>query len=175
MKKLIAIAVVAILSLTVLVACGGGNGSPTACAEAAVKAELSYDMGAVVDLVPDYLLDKIASSFGLSAGASRSDIIKAGNDYIDAWKELAGDEWEEPSFSGVSSELVEEIKKGDEGFDSKLESYISSLPSSAEGKFDKEKVESFAKVKVTATVDGKEDSETIDVIKYDGGWYMPTA
>ena len=175
MKKLIAIAIVALMALTMLVACGGsGAGSAAACAEEAVRVSKEFDIDGMMELVPDYLIEDMGTGFGLDEGCTRSEVAKAYKEFVEALKALAGDAYKAADIQDVKSEVIKELNKGDEGFDAMVEEYVAGLSDTAVSKFVKDKLASIASVKVSATVDGEPSEETMTCVKYDGKWYVGT-
>ncbi|MBP5155268.1 MAG: hypothetical protein J6252_01655 [Clostridia bacterium] len=171
MKKIIAIIVLSFMALS-LVACGGASSSAAGVAEKAYKALAQSDYAAIVDLTPDYLIADMGADLGLPENCTREDVAKTYQEFFDQMKELAGEDFKIPEIKDFKSEVLKEIKKGDAEFEAKLNDYIESLPSSAVDKFNKDKVEAFAEVKVSGVVDGESGDSTGYCIKYDGKWYI---
>ena len=171
MKKLIAVIVLSVLALS-FVACGAANSSPTAAAEAYIKASLNYDLEAALDLMPDFQHGEMAKLFGLSEDASRSEIIKKYTEQLDAYKKASPEDFKEHVIKDLKCTVEKEINKGDAGFEAELDKYIGGFSESVIAKIDKDKVEAFATVKASANVDGEADDQTVTCVKYDGKWYM---
>ena len=176
----IAVAVIAVAVVLIVVLGGGsGGGSATGVAETYVKSEATRDIGLALKVMPDYRIPVAAKALGLGENATRGDIEKYYNEQmnaqLEAYKDLNPEYYEEfmnkknTKVRIISSEITEELYSGDDGFDSRVSSYVSRYGDYGLKKGD---ITGFATVKVTYEIDGDEDYDRIDCIKIGGSWFV---
>lgn len=161
-KKLIAIIGGAALAvIAVIVACififgkgGDGAGSAKEVAEKYVKADATYDVSAMFECYPDFMIEQSAEEMDMT--------VKEFREYISEMVE----DMEKVKVKIVESELED---LDDDEIDEIIEEYVDDYDLS---KSEAKKVTDAAIVDVEYKLDGEEYSDEICCIKYDGRWYV---